>query len=76
MRLGGFAEAQDSEALEQTMGGIGAGITVGRVTVFGRGIYPQVAPGSYQVTGVLRTSDPFGDAVDTDFAFRVEIEDE
>lgn len=69
---GGFVEAGNAIALEQTFGGITAGLKVGRVTVIGNARYPEgVAPshGLHQVTGTLRTLDTFV----TPFQFTVEI---
>jgi hypothetical protein len=71
---GGFAEASDSDALEETFRGVSLGITVGRVNVYGEGVYGvAVLPGRYRVTGVLVTNDPEGAITETFFRFTVDI---
>ena len=53
---GGFAEATDSSVLATTFSGIGAGVTVGKVTVFGQATYDTAAAGLVTVHGSAGSS--------------------
>lgn len=65
---GSFAEAGDSSALAAVFQGIGTGITVGKVTVFGQGTYTNIPLGRYSVQGDLVTS-----GFVTPFQFTVDV---
>jgi hypothetical protein len=69
---GTFAEASDAAAMQAAFRGIGAGVTVGKVTVHATCTYAQAEPGRYTVRGELVTTSGAG-AVATPFSFTVDI---
>jgi hypothetical protein len=69
---GTFAEASDAAAMQAAFQGIGAGVTVGKVTVHATCTYAQADPGRYTVRGELVTTSGSG-AVATPFSFTVDI---
>jgi Mg-chelatase subunit ChlD len=73
---GGFAQASDAEALATTFGGISAGITRGRVIVFGDATYSagMASFGPHSVSGTLVTDDPRGGTFRTPFDFVVDVD--
>ena len=71
---GGFAQASDAAALTATFEGIAAGVTAGRVIVFGRGTYEEAAAGRYSVRGEVVAASG-GDSIATAFSFVADVTD-
>lgn len=69
---GTFAEAGNAAAMQTAFEGIGAGVTVGKVTVHASCTYAQANPGRYAVRGSLVTASGVGSIV-TPFNFTVNI---